>query len=73
MYLHISSSDLSSRNYHQLYNLEADLHITDKQYLIALTVFFFPYAFFEVSITVASRYLSSTSDDSEPHDSRPVT
>lgn len=25
-----------------------DLHITDKQYLIALTVFFFPYALFEV-------------------------
>ena len=26
-----------------------DLHITDKQYLIALTVFFFPYSLFEVS------------------------
>ncbi len=25
-----------------------DLHITDKQYLVALTVFFFPYALFEV-------------------------
>ncbi len=25
-----------------------DLHITDKQYLIALTVFFFPYSLFEV-------------------------
>lgn len=32
----------------QLYGLEADLNITDKQYLIALTVFFFPYAIFEV-------------------------
>lgn len=29
--------------------MEADLHITDKQYLMALTVFFFPYALFEVS------------------------
>ncbi len=26
-----------------------DLRITDKQYLIALTVFFFPYSLFEVS------------------------
>ena len=25
-----------------------DLHMTDKQYLVALTVFFFPYALFEV-------------------------
>lgn len=33
----------------QLYNMQNDLHITDKQYLIALTVFFFPYALFEVS------------------------
>lgn len=32
----------------QLYNLERDIHITDHQYLIALTVFFFPYALFEV-------------------------
>lgn len=33
----------------QLYNLEKDINITDKQFLIALTVFFFPYALFEVS------------------------
>lgn len=32
----------------QLYGLESALHITDKQYLIALTVFFFPYALFEL-------------------------
>ncbi|KAJ8520100.1 hypothetical protein ONZ45_g3024 [Pleurotus djamor] len=32
----------------KLYNLERDLGITDQQYLIALTVFFFPYALFEV-------------------------
>lgn len=31
--------------------MEIDLHITDKQYLIALTVFFFPYALFEVCNT----------------------
>ena len=32
----------------QLYNMQNDLHITDTQYLIALTVFFFPYSLFEV-------------------------
>ena len=32
----------------QLYHMQDDLHITDKQYLIALTVFFFPYSLFEV-------------------------
>ncbi|THG94934.1 hypothetical protein EW026_g6627 [Hermanssonia centrifuga] len=31
----------------RLYHMQDDLHITDKQYLIALTVFFFPYALFE--------------------------
>lgn len=34
--------------YWQLYNLEKDLHISDTQYAIALTVFFFPYALLEV-------------------------
>lgn len=34
----------------KLYGLETDLNITDNQYLIALTVFFFPYALFEVCI-----------------------
>lgn len=29
--------------------MEQDLHISDKQYLIALTIFFFSYAIFEVS------------------------
>ena len=28
--------------------MQESLHITDKQYLVALTTFFFPYAFFEV-------------------------
>ncbi|KAL5535436.1 hypothetical protein ACEPAF_3530 [Sanghuangporus sanghuang] len=31
----------------KLYGLETDLRITDRQYLIALTCFFFPYALFE--------------------------
>jgi hypothetical protein len=32
----------------QLYSMETDLGVTDKQYLIALTAFFFPYALLEV-------------------------
>ncbi|EGO22462.1 hypothetical protein SERLADRAFT_416918 [Serpula lacrymans var. lacrymans S7.9] len=32
----------------KLYNMEQDLHITDTQYLIALTIFFFSYSIFEV-------------------------
>ena len=36
----------------KLYGLETDLNITDNQYLIALTVFFFPYAIFEVCIFI---------------------
>ncbi|KAF9073199.1 MFS general substrate transporter [Rhodocollybia butyracea] len=35
-----------------LYNLEKDLHITDDQYLLALTIFFFSYAIFEVPSNV---------------------
>ncbi|KDQ63397.1 hypothetical protein JAAARDRAFT_121105 [Jaapia argillacea MUCL 33604] len=41
----------------KLYNLEQDLRITDTQYLIALTVFFFPYALFEPPSNVALRRL----------------
>ncbi|KAI0689566.1 MFS general substrate transporter [Cytidiella melzeri] len=41
----------------RLYNIQSDLHITDKQYLIALTVFFFPYALFEPPSNVALRKL----------------
>ena len=33
----------------QLYHMTTDLHLTDQQYLIALTIFFFSYAIFEVS------------------------
>ncbi|KAF8846262.1 MFS general substrate transporter [Paxillus ammoniavirescens] len=39
----------------KLYGLEVDLHISDKQYLIALTVFFFPYALFEPASNVVLR------------------
>jgi hypothetical protein len=41
--------------YLQLYNLEHDLSINDNQYLIALTVFFFPYSLFEARITALPR------------------
>lgn len=30
--------------------MQTDLHLSDTQYLIALTVFFFPYAVFEVCL-----------------------
>jgi hypothetical protein len=36
----------------QLYNLETDINIKDNQFLIALTVFFFPYALFEVRVGI---------------------
>ncbi|GJJ11312.1 hypothetical protein Clacol_005544 [Clathrus columnatus] len=36
----------------RLYNLEKDLHINDTQYNIALTIFFFSYAIFEVPSNV---------------------
>lgn len=41
----------------KLYNLERDLKITDNQYLVALTVFFFPYALFEPASNVFLRRL----------------
>lgn len=41
----------------RLYNMQADLHITDTQYLIALTVFFFPYSLFEPPSNVALKRL----------------
>ncbi|KAH9019978.1 MFS general substrate transporter [Lactarius pseudohatsudake] len=41
----------------RLYGMQKDLNITDKQYLMALTVFFFPYALFEVPSNLALRYL----------------
>ncbi|KAI5118029.1 hypothetical protein M0805_004894 [Coniferiporia weirii] len=41
----------------RLYNMESDLHLTDSQYLIALTCFFFPYALFEVPSNVLLKKL----------------
>ncbi|KAI0800960.1 MFS general substrate transporter [Fomes fomentarius] len=41
----------------KLYHMTDDLHITDKQYLIALTVFFFPYSLFELPSNVALKRL----------------
>ncbi|KAL6310044.1 MFS general substrate transporter [Sparassis latifolia] len=39
----------------KLYNMTRDLHISDTQYLIALTSFFFPYALFEPPSNVLLR------------------
>ncbi|KZS94670.1 MFS general substrate transporter [Sistotremastrum niveocremeum HHB9708] len=44
----LSFLDRTSIGNAKLYGLEADLHITDTQYLLALTIFFFSYAIFEV-------------------------
>ncbi|KAI0305841.1 MFS general substrate transporter [Multifurca ochricompacta] len=44
----LSFLDRTSIGNAKLYGLEKSLHMTDKQYLIALTIFFFPYALFEV-------------------------
>ncbi|THH18088.1 hypothetical protein EW146_g2839 [Bondarzewia mesenterica] len=41
----------------RLYRMETDLHITDKQYLIALTIFFFPYSLFEPASNLALKSL----------------
>lgn len=45
----LPNSSCAHSDMYQLYNMEADIHITDTQYLIALTTFFFPYSFFEVT------------------------
>lgn len=34
--------------FRQLYNMADDLHLSDKEYLLCLTIFYFSYAFFEV-------------------------
>ncbi|THV07658.1 MFS general substrate transporter [Dendrothele bispora CBS 962.96] len=41
----------------KLYNMTKDCHITDNQYLIALTVYFFPYALLEPASNVILRRL----------------
>ncbi|ETW78660.1 major facilitator superfamily [Heterobasidion irregulare TC 32-1] len=48
----LSFLDRTSIGNAKLYGLEKDLHITDKQYLISLTIFFFPYSVFEVPSNV---------------------
>ncbi|KAJ7759161.1 MFS general substrate transporter [Mycena metata] len=48
----LSFLDRTSIGNAKLYNLEGDLHMTDNQYLISLTVFFFSYAIFEVPSNV---------------------
>ncbi|KAJ7281385.1 MFS general substrate transporter [Mycena rebaudengoi] len=48
----LSFLDRTSIGNAKLYNLEQDLHMTDDQYLISLTVFFFSYAIFEVPSNV---------------------
>jgi MFS family permease len=44
----LSFLDRTSIGNAKLYGLEKSLHLTDKKYLFALTIFFFPYALFEV-------------------------
>ncbi|KAH9832609.1 MFS general substrate transporter [Rhodofomes roseus] len=48
----LSFLDRTSIGNAKLYGMEEDLHISDQQYLIALTLFFFPYALFEVPSNV---------------------
>ncbi|KAG8763222.1 hypothetical protein FRC11_005333 [Ceratobasidium sp. 423] len=45
----LSFLDRTSIGNAKLYSLEKDLGLTDKQYLIALTIFFFSYSIFEAS------------------------
>ncbi|KII85929.1 hypothetical protein PLICRDRAFT_301846 [Plicaturopsis crispa FD-325 SS-3] len=48
----LSFLDRTSIGNAKLYSLEKDIHITDTQYLLALTVFFFSYSIFEVPSNV---------------------
>ncbi|RDB23798.1 hypothetical protein Hypma_008967 [Hypsizygus marmoreus] len=48
----LSFLDRTSIGNAKLYNLTGDLHMTDKQYLLTLTIFFFSYAIFEVPSNV---------------------
>lgn len=48
----LSFLDRTSIGNARLYGMEESLHISDQQYLIALTIFFFPYALFEVPSNV---------------------
>ncbi|KAJ7066455.1 MFS general substrate transporter [Mycena amicta] len=53
----LSFLDRTSIGNAKLYNLEADLKITDNQYLIALTVFFIAYAAFETPSNIVLKRL----------------
>jgi len=46
----LSFLDRTSIGNAKLYNMEKDLRMTDKQYLLTLTIFFFSYAIFEVPL-----------------------
>lgn len=45
----------------KLYNLENDLHLTDRQYLLCLTIFYFSYSFFEVPSNIVLKMLRPSS------------
>ncbi|CUA74713.1 putative transporter C1002,16c [Schizosaccharomyces pombe 972h-] [Rhizoctonia solani] len=53
----LSFLDRASIGNAKLYSLESDLGLTDKQYLIALTIFFFSYSFFEVPSNIVLKRL----------------
>lgn len=53
----LSFLDRTSIGNAKLYGLEKSLHISDKQYLFALTIFFFPYALFEVPSNILLKRL----------------
>ncbi|TFY63768.1 hypothetical protein EVJ58_g3074 [Rhodofomes roseus] len=53
----LSFLDRTSVGNAKLYGIEQALHINDTQYLIALTVFFIPYAFFEVPSNIVLKRL----------------
>jgi len=53
----LSFLDRSAIGNAKLYGLEKDLKISDEQYNLALTVFFFPYALFEVPSNILLKRL----------------
>jgi len=52
--------DRSSIGNARLYKMEKSLHITDAQYLLAITCFFLPYGLFEVPSNLALKYFRPT-------------
>ena len=47
-------------DFRQLYSLANGLHLSDKEYLLCLTIFYFSYAFFEARSPSACGSLSSS-------------